>query len=127
MPDCLYRIIGKIHPHRGRGRGLGVPTVNIPVSTDVPDGVYAGWLQYGTHRWPAAIFVGAAVTFGETERQAEAHVLGGVVDPQGEVTFLLAQFIRANQQFANAADLQRQMTIDIEIIQQCLLELSKNS
>lgn len=124
---CLYRIAGKIQSHRGRGRGLGVPTVNISVSADIPDGIYAGWLQHDEQRWPAAIFVGAAITFGETERQAEAHVLNTIIELDGDVTFELIQYIRANQQFPDAASLQQQMRLDIETIQQCLQASSKSS
>jgi riboflavin kinase/FMN adenylyltransferase len=66
-----------------RGRELGYPTANVPVSitrTAVPaDGVYAGWL----HRlddadapyWPAAISVGTNPTFDGADRKVEAYVL----------------------------------------------------
>lgn len=72
------------HVTRGdqRGRDLGYPTANVPVTDHdaaVPaDGVYAGRLRVvlsgETH--PAAISVGTNPTFaGDRERRVEAHVL----------------------------------------------------
>jgi riboflavin kinase/FMN adenylyltransferase len=66
-----------------RGRELGYPTANVPVSitrTAVPaDGVYAGWLhrldEPGAPYWPAAISVGTNPTFDGTERKVESYVL----------------------------------------------------
>jgi riboflavin kinase / FMN adenylyltransferase len=66
-----------------RGRELGYPTANVPVSitrTAVPaDGVYAGWLhrldEAKAPYWPAAISVGTNPTFDGTERKVESYVL----------------------------------------------------
>jgi riboflavin kinase/FMN adenylyltransferase len=66
-----------------RGRGLGYPTANVPVSithTAVPaDGVYAGWLHRlddaDAPQWPAAISVGTNPTFNGAERKVESYVL----------------------------------------------------
>ncbi len=64
-----------------RGRELGYPTANVPISRGMAapvDGVYAGWLtRVDTgQRYPAAISVGANPTFsGERERRVEAYVL----------------------------------------------------
>lgn len=124
--QCLYQISGEVQAHRGRGQQLGVPTVNITAPTEVPDGVYAGWLTHQQHCWPAAIFVGAAITFGETDRQVEAHLLDVEVTLSGTVTLCISEFIRPNQQFPDAASLQRQMILDIEAIRQCLQVSSKN-
>lgn len=124
-----YQFSGPISAHRGRGRQLAVPTLNIQPPAEVPDGIYAGFVLKSTvqavQRFPAAIFVGAAITFGETERQAEAHVLDAAVDMTGEITLELTHFIRGNYQFPDAAALQTQMAKDIVEIKQCLQELSK--
>ncbi|MGH3504203.1 MAG: bifunctional riboflavin kinase/FAD synthetase [Nocardioidaceae bacterium] len=66
-----------------RGRELGFPTANVPVSSDevaVPaDGVYAGWLRRldvtAALSWPAAISVGTNPTFEGTDRHVESYVL----------------------------------------------------
>ncbi len=67
-----------------RGRGLGFPTANLPI-TDTqavpPDGVYAGWLRRLDDKeprepMPAAISVGTNPTFdGQRQRRVESHVL----------------------------------------------------
>ena len=62
-----------------RGREIGYPTANIEVSqraTIPSDGVYAGWLSVGAHRWQAAISIGTNPTFaGDRGRQIEAYAL----------------------------------------------------
>lgn len=105
---------------------MDVPTLNILAPLEVPDGVYAGFVRTQQHRWPAALFVGAAITFGETERQAEAHLLDAEVDLTGVVTFELTHFIRPNQRYADASALQAQMRLDLIQIRQCLQASSKN-
>ncbi len=129
--SVAYQFSGTIASHRGRGRQLAVPTLNITPPAEVPDGIYAGFVLHADpqgriQRFPAAIFVGAAITFGETDRQAEAHILDATVDMTGSITLELTHFIRPNQQFADAAALQEQMVWDIQTIKQCLQELSKN-
>ncbi|MCZ7625947.1 MAG: riboflavin kinase [Candidatus Methylomirabilis sp.] len=60
-----------------RGRALGYPTANLPVTSDVmvPDGVYAGqaWIKQGLHK--ALINIGRAPTFGNEARRVEVHLL----------------------------------------------------
>ncbi len=62
-----------------RGRTIGYPTANIGLGDDatIPaDGVYAGWLEVGADRWPAAISIGTNPTFpGVRGRQVEAYAL----------------------------------------------------
>jgi riboflavin kinase/FMN adenylyltransferase len=65
-----------------RGRTIGYPTANIGLAENatIPaDGVYAGWLTVGDHRWPAAISIGTNPTFpGVRGRQVEAYALDQV-------------------------------------------------
>lgn len=117
--DWLYRMSGEVRAHRGRGRALGVPTLNIAAPDTVPDGVYAGRVVADQRRFPAAVFVGAATTFGETDRQVEAHILDADIDLTGQITVELTHFIRPNQTFADATALQQQMVADLIAIKQC--------
>jgi riboflavin kinase / FMN adenylyltransferase len=79
----LFTVRGVVVRGQQRGRELGYPTANVPVSattTAVPaDGVYAGWLRRvddGTESWlPAAISVGTNPTFDGVIRQVETYVL----------------------------------------------------
>lgn len=127
----LHTITGRVAPHRGRGRQLGIPTINLPAPASVPDGIYAGVVFWQGQRLFAAVFVGAAITFGETERQVEAYLLdvtqAQTVDNWGEIKVELTHFIRSNQQFPDADRLKQQMDQDIIRIRQCLQESFKNN
>ncbi len=77
-----FRLSGVVMLGDQRGRSLGFPTANLPVSADLvcpADGVYAGWLTVldGTdHRpLPAAVSVGTNPTFDGVERRVESYVL----------------------------------------------------
>lgn len=75
-----HRLEGVVVHGEKRGREIGYPTANLGFSTAnncVPaDGVYAGWLEAGGIRWPAAISIGTNPTFaGERSRQVEAYAL----------------------------------------------------
>ncbi len=63
-----------------RGREIGYPTANIGLAehaTIPADGIYAGWLQVGEHRWKSAISIGTNPTFpGVRGRQVEAYAIG---------------------------------------------------
>ena len=74
-----HQLIGPVVHGEKRGREIGYPTANIEVSqraTIPSDGVYAGWLSVGAHRWQAAISIGTNPTFaGDRGRQIEAYAL----------------------------------------------------
>lgn len=75
-----HRLEGIVIHGEKRGREIGYPTANLGYSAStntVPgDGVYAGWLEVESHRWPAAISIGTNPTFeGERSRQVEAYAL----------------------------------------------------
>lgn len=78
-----FTVRGTVRQGDQRGRELGYPTANIPVSGSeyaVPaDGVYAGTLRRldepGSPALPAAISVGTNPTFDGTDRRVESYVL----------------------------------------------------
>ncbi|MEJ7744703.1 MAG: riboflavin kinase [Nocardioidaceae bacterium] len=106
-----------------RGRELGYPTANVPVSitnTAVPaDGVYAGLLrrldQHDASPWPAAISVGTNPTFDGLERRVESYVLDRTdVELYGvrvEVTFV--ERLRGMVKFDSVDELLQQMRADV--------------
>ena len=63
-----------------RGREIGYPTANIGFADQATlpaDGIYAGWLQVGEHRWKSAVSIGTNPTFpGVRGRQVEAYAIG---------------------------------------------------
>lgn len=127
----MYTVTGVVQAHRGRGTELGFPTVNLPLDQAIEHGVYAGYVTWSdgdhNHRQAAAIFVGPAITFAETDIQVEAYLLDWSGDLSNTlITIELWQWIRGNQQFSSATALQNQINLDIKTITQCLQELSKN-
>ncbi|GAB3657381.1 bifunctional riboflavin kinase/FAD synthetase [Nocardioides korecus] len=79
-----FSVVGVVVQGDQRGRELGYPTANVPVTglAAPADGVYAGRVRVrqgagaGGEAWPAAISVGTNPTFaGERERRVEAYVL----------------------------------------------------
>lgn len=74
-----HQLVGPVIHGEKRGRTIGYPTANIQISENATlpsDGVYAGWLTVGVHRWAAAISIGTNPTFeGVRGRQVEAYAL----------------------------------------------------
>ncbi|MFT4011198.1 MAG: bifunctional riboflavin kinase/FAD synthetase [Nocardioidaceae bacterium] len=73
-----YAIQGVVIRGDQRGRELGFPTANVPISglCAPADGVYAGWVYHAGERLPAAISIGTNPTFaGERDRRVESYVL----------------------------------------------------
>lgn len=122
----MFSIQGKIQPHRGRGKQLGYPTINVPLTKNIRHGVYAGYIRYHCTPLPAAIFVGEAISFNETEAQVEAYVLDWSGSfPVQEVVIEGHSFIRENRKFASTTELQKQIAEDILQVRTCLAELFK--
>lgn len=115
-----HQLVGPVVHGEKRGRKIGYPTANIQVSENstVPsDGVYAGWLSVGTHRWPAAISIGTNPTFeGVRSRQVEAYALDksnlDLYDQVARVEF--GWRLRDTIKFAGLDPLLEQMKIDCD-------------
>lgn len=111
-----HRSRGRVVPGAGRGAGLGFPTANLDdCDTLVPsDGVYACRAACDGEVWPAAVHVGANVTFGATRRSIEAHLIGFSGDLSAQLLALdwLAR-LRGSRKFDSAGELVRQMQEDV--------------
>jgi len=74
-----YYLCGPVVHGEKRGRTIGYPTANLGLhdrATIPADGIYAGWLTVGDHRWAAAISIGTNPTFpGIRGRQVEAYAI----------------------------------------------------
>lgn len=114
-----YSVSGRVMPGAGRGRTLGVPTINLGgVPRDKlfpPDGVYAVWVEHRRGRTPAMLNQGPRPTFGEGERTVEAHLFDFSGDLYGAwVRIEWVERLRDTRRFASAADLQAQLSQDAE-------------
>ncbi|MGQ0624056.1 MAG: bifunctional riboflavin kinase/FAD synthetase [Sporichthyaceae bacterium] len=113
-----FSITGPVMRGEQRGRGLGFPTANLdaPAHLAVPaDGVYAGWLDHGGIRYPAAISVGDNPTFAGAAHRIEAYVLDrddlALYGEQVSVSFVTR--LRDMLPFTGVAALIEAMTADV--------------
>ena len=120
MMGRLYSIDGEVIMGDKRGRTIGFPTANLPVSQKrawPADGVYAGWFtdEQGTRR-PCAINIGRRPTFYQHAEHSilEAHVLdfdGDLYGQTVEVEFV--DFLRSERRFSGIDELKEQLAKDI--------------
>lgn len=112
-----HRIEGVVVHGQARGRTLGFPTANLSgIATLVPGaGVYAGRARIdGGAAFPAAVHVGAPVSFGATEPTVEVHLVGFAGDCYGrglDVDFLTR--LRDTRRFASLDELKAQLAADV--------------
>jgi riboflavin kinase / FMN adenylyltransferase len=83
-----YGLLGRVVPGAGRGRTIGVPTMNLapPDARKLlpPDGVYAVWVWWRGTRYGGMMNQGARPTFAEQGRTLEAHLFDFAGDVYGE-------------------------------------------
>jgi riboflavin kinase/FMN adenylyltransferase len=120
-----HRIRGLVTHGAGRGRGIGIPTINLDdIDTLIPlDGVYAvralihdpGKDRGPVEAWPAACNIGPNPTFGEQIRKVEAHLIGFDGDLYGRIVALdfLAR-LRPTRAFSGLDDLLAQIRADLD-------------
>lgn len=112
-----YSIQGRVVRGRKVGKGLGYPTANITVTSELlpGDGVYAGYAVVDGLRHKAAINVGSAPTFGVDGRRIEAHLLdfaGNIYGKRVEVVFV--KRLRDVTAFASTEALVSQIERDVK-------------
>jgi riboflavin kinase / FMN adenylyltransferase len=117
---CLgrpYALRGPVIKGYQRGRELGVPTANLRCNAQlVPDdGIYAGRCTLDARTFPAAVSIGTMPTFGECDRQIEAHLVGFSGDLYGGIlTVELLDWLREQRKFASVDALKVQIARDVE-------------
>jgi riboflavin kinase/FMN adenylyltransferase len=123
-----YEVRGVVQHGDERGRTIGFPTANIPVSKQMAwpsDGVYAGWYTRpdgAVH--PCALNIGRRPTFYEHAQQSllEAHLLdfeGDLYGEEARVSFV--EFLRSEHRFDGIDALAAQLKKDVEHARQILL------
>jgi riboflavin kinase / FMN adenylyltransferase len=83
-----YGLLGQVVPGAGRGRTIGVPTINL-APPDLrkllpPDGVYAVWVWWRGTRYGGMMNQGPRPTFAEQGRTLEVHLFDFAGDLYGE-------------------------------------------
>lgn len=109
---------GQVEHGRGEGTAFGFPTANVRLDrhTCMPaQGVYGGYVRVAGGIWPAAINVGAPVSFsGPDEFFLEANLIGFSGDVYGadaEVVFV--SWLRAVRRFDSLEELERTVLSNI--------------
>ena len=91
-----YSVSGVVERGAGRGRSIGVPTINLappsPRKLLPPDGVYACAVAWKGGFHGAMANLGPRPTFGEPARTLEAHLFGHAGDLYGE--HVAVEFVR---------------------------------
>ncbi len=109
----MVDIKGKVIDGKRRGKDLGFPTANVSLSGGEEEGIYISYAVVNNKKMPSLTFIGAAVTFGEKEVQAETYILDFDENLYGkEIEIELLKRIRDNKKFDTKEELIRQMEKD---------------
>ena len=119
-----WRVRGTVERGAGRGKGLGFPTVNLPLAKgqDIAHGIYAVRVEHKGHCYAAAGYVGPRPTFGGGEPVLEAYLLdfeGDLYGEEVEVEFI--EKLRHDATFADGEALAAQMHHDCAQVRSLLL------
>ena len=114
-----YSVTSRVVPGAGRGRTIGIPTVNLeapnPRKLLPPDGVYAVRVAWDGESRGGMANLGPRPTFGETARSLEAHLFEFDGDLYGrDVTVAFVRRIRDVQRFPTPDALIAQLKQDRE-------------
>jgi riboflavin kinase/FMN adenylyltransferase len=112
-----YTVSGRVVRGQGRGRTIGVPTINIGEIPDrkllPPDGVYAARVEWAGGGAGGMLNQGPRPTFGESRRGVEVHLFGVDADLYGQwVRVEWVERLRDVERFASPEHLQQQLTRD---------------
>jgi riboflavin kinase / FMN adenylyltransferase len=128
-----YAALGEVTRGAGRGRTIGIPTINLPVPDGrkllPPDGVYAVWVTVegrgagdpkglpdgrgGRGRYGGMMNQGSRPTFGIAERGLEVHLFDFTGDLYGETVLVeWVRRLRDVQTFASREALVDQLARD---------------
>lgn len=120
-----YSARGVVEPGQGRGRTLGIPTINLaaldPRKLLPPDGVYAVRVEWRRVRYGGMMNQGPRPTFAVAERALEIHLFDFDEDLYGEaVTVEWVRRLRDTQAFPSRDALVAQLARDAQAAQDSL-------
>jgi riboflavin kinase/FMN adenylyltransferase len=124
-----WRAKGTVERGAGRGKGLGFPTINLPLAEgqDLAHGIYAVHVDHCGRRHQAAGYVGARPTFGAGAPVFEAYLFDFAGDLYGkEVEIEFIARLRPDQTFANGEALAAQMRQDCDQARAALTAIERD-
>jgi len=109
---------------RGRGKTIGIPTINVELSS-VPDalrrGIYACRITLGSTIYDGALHYGPRLAFNDSETM-EVHIIDEVItDVPATVDIDIVAYIRSVENFKSTEDLVSAIQSDIDISRGILL------
>lgn len=112
-----YTLSGRVVRGEGRGRTIGVPTINVgevsPRKLLPPDGVYAARVEWAGGVAGGMLNQGPRPTFGEPRRSVEVHLFGVDADLYGQwVRVEWLERLRDVERFGSVAELRTQLERD---------------
>lgn len=112
-----YRLSARVIPGAGRGKTIGVPTINLegppPEKALPPDGVYAALVEWGGGTAGAMLNQGPRPTVGDARRSLEAHLFGVGQDLYGRMVRVeWVERLRDIQRFPSLDALRAQLAMD---------------
>ena len=126
-----FSLHGKVVHGRGRGTGLGFPTVNLdilPGQALPPDGVYATLAYVDERTFHSVTNIGLNPTFGEDKRTVESFLLdfqNNLYEHEVKIDFI--RKLRGEIKFETPQDLVKQIYKDIAEARQVLRTGSRNA
>jgi riboflavin kinase/FMN adenylyltransferase len=120
-----YSIGGRVSRGANRGRGLGYPTVNVPIPGPrkllPPVGVYAVRVQTPHGPFGGMLNLGPRPTFGDTDVVVEAHLFDADIDLYGaRVRIDFVARLRDTQRFSSPQALVEQLGRDADAARRSL-------
>lgn len=123
MANLPKIILVKRKSGKGRGKKIGIPTLNfeIPKDLTLPHGIYAGWLRMGNKQYKTAIHFGPRPVFKEKDVSLEAYILDKqTFDYEGDLELEFITFIRNVQSFSSVEKMLNQIEKDLGEIRKIL-------
>jgi riboflavin kinase/FMN adenylyltransferase len=121
-----YDLVGRVVPGSARGRGIGIPTINLQIPAEKllpPDGVYAVRVRGSLGEYDGMMNLGGRPTFGETARVPEVHMFEAGGDWYGaDVAVELVARIRDTVRFSGVEALVQQLHRDAEMARVALTQ-----
>lgn len=130
MTNPLVTISVKRTYGTGRGKKIGLPTINFVIPSDLrlPYGIYAGWLIIGDQKYPSAIHFGPRPQFHESGPSLEAYILNQqFVGTNVNIELQFVKFLRQIKRFASLSKMLDRIEIDISEVKNNLFTSSNPS
>ena len=117
LPNIIRISGAKVVSGRGRGRTIGIPTINVEPTSVPPSlarGIYACTIRIGAETFAGALHYGPRPAFNDTETM-EIHVIDAEVKTvTPTVDLALVAFLRGVENFPDVESLKKAIAGDIE-------------